>query len=64
MVGVVAVGGRGRLLAGRGNDGVGPVVPVEGDLLELGGHAVPQVVRLAQVLERHRPDLGGHSVLL
>ena len=36
---------------------MGPVAAVEGDLLELEGDAVPQVVRLAQVLERQWADL-------
>ena len=36
---------------------MGPVAAVEGDLLELEGDSVPQVVRLAQVLERQRADL-------
>ena len=34
-----------------------PVAAVEGDLLQLEGDPVPQVVRLAQVLERQRADL-------
>ena len=53
--GVVAVG-RGGLLA-RGRRGVRPVAAVEGDLLELEGYPVPQVVRFAQVLQRQRADL-------
>ena len=36
---------------------MGPVAAVEGDLLELEGDSVPQVVRLAKVLQRQRADL-------
>ena len=36
---------------------MGPVAAVEGDLLELEGDPVPQVVRLAKVLQRQWADL-------